>query len=189
MFVKLWRMDILHLEANECTIYDVNKNQKVAQVKMGKSRNFPFIGNMQQKQLWRIKLTIHRLALKVWAFQCSCTQNSISKQHDERLAKWSMQRLTTWKTILTTISFNYCMESQTVGTSAHKCMWSNETTIYDSKHIGPPSMTQSRYFILFIDDYTWMTWVYFLREKSEVFGIFKRFKAFVEKKAAITSRF
>ncbi|KAK4398323.1 Retrovirus-related Pol polyprotein from transposon TNT 1-94 [Sesamum angolense] len=39
-----------------------------------------------------------------------------------------------------------------------------------------PSHEQNRYFILFIDDYSRMTWVYFMREKSEVFKVFKKFK-------------
>ncbi|KAL0341549.1 UNVERIFIED_CONTAM: Retrovirus-related Pol polyprotein from transposon RE1 [Sesamum calycinum] len=38
------------------------------------------------------------------------------------------------------------------------------------------SHEQNRYFILFIDDYSRMTWVYFMREKSEVFKVFKKFK-------------
>ncbi|KAL0393107.1 UNVERIFIED_CONTAM: hypothetical protein Sradi_2533500 [Sesamum radiatum] len=45
-----------------------------------------------------------------------------------------------------------------------------------------PSHEQNRYFILFIDDYSRMTWVYFMREKSEVFKVFKKFKNLVEKK-------
>ena len=36
------------------------------------------------------------------------------------------------------------------------------------------------YFMLFIDDYTRMTWVTFLKEKSEAFEKFKKFKAKVE---------
>ena len=36
------------------------------------------------------------------------------------------------------------------------------------------------YFMLFIDDYTRMTWVTFLKEKSEAFEKFKIFKAKVE---------
>ncbi|KAK4401741.1 Retrovirus-related Pol polyprotein from transposon RE1 [Sesamum angolense] len=44
-----------------------------------------------------------------------------------------------------------------------------------------PSHEQNRYFILFIDDYSRMTWVYFMREKSEVFKVFKKFKNLVEK--------
>jgi hypothetical protein len=37
-----------------------------------------------------------------------------------------------------------------------------------------------RYFILFIDDYTRMTWVYFLKEKSESFEKFVNFQHMVE---------
>ncbi|KAL0310593.1 UNVERIFIED_CONTAM: Retrovirus-related Pol polyprotein from transposon TNT 1-94 [Sesamum angustifolium] len=46
-----------------------------------------------------------------------------------------------------------------------------------------PSHEQNRYFILFIDDYSRMTWVYFMREKSEVFKVFKKFKKLVEKQS------
>ena len=46
-----------------------------------------------------------------------------------------------------------------------------------------PSHERNRYFILFIDDYTRMTWVYFLRERSQVFETFKRFKTYVEKQS------
>lgn len=42
---------------------------------------------------------------------------------------------------------------------------------------------KNRYFILFIDDFTRMTWVYFMRQKSEAFVIFKKFKALVEKQS------
>ena len=46
-----------------------------------------------------------------------------------------------------------------------------------------PSLSGSRYFILFIDDYTRFTWVYFLKSKGkgEVLQAFKDFKALVEK--------
>jgi len=43
------------------------------------------------------------------------------------------------------------------------------------------SYSGKRYFIYFIDDFSRKTWVYFLKEKSEVFQVFKRFKAMVEK--------
>ena len=46
-----------------------------------------------------------------------------------------------------------------------------------------PSHSQNMYFILFIDDFTRMTWVYFMRQRSEVFTIFKKFKVFVEKQS------
>ena len=41
----------------------------------------------------------------------------------------------------------------------------------------------SKYFLLFIDDSTRMSWVYFLQLKSETFQAFKKFKALVEKQS------
>jgi hypothetical protein len=47
-----------------------------------------------------------------------------------------------------------------------------------------PSRTRiiqgEHYFMLIIDDYTRMTWVYFLKEKYEAFEKFKAFKTYVE---------
>ena len=47
--------------------------------------------------------------------------------------------------------------------------------------IKSSSFGKSNYFLLFIDDFSRKTWVYFLKQKSEAFGTFKKFKAFVEK--------
>ena len=44
-----------------------------------------------------------------------------------------------------------------------------------------PSLGSQRYFLIFIDDFSRMTWIYFLKEKSEAFATFKKFKALVEK--------
>ena len=41
----------------------------------------------------------------------------------------------------------------------------------------------SRYFLLFIDDYSPMSWVFILKHKSETFENFKKFKAFMEKQS------
>jgi len=43
------------------------------------------------------------------------------------------------------------------------------------------SLGKSNYFLLFIDDFLRKMWVYFLKQKSEVFSTFKKFKAIVEK--------
>jgi len=45
------------------------------------------------------------------------------------------------------------------------------------------SLGGSRYFLLFTDDYSRMSWVYFLKFKSEAFENFKKFKALVEKQS------
>ena len=46
-----------------------------------------------------------------------------------------------------------------------------------------PSLNDNRYFLLFVDDYTRMMWVYFLKQKSEAFNVFLQFKAFAEKQS------
>jgi hypothetical protein len=42
------------------------------------------------------------------------------------------------------------------------------------------SLRKSVYYVSFIDDFSRNTWIYFLRNKSEVFDKFKEFKALVE---------
>jgi hypothetical protein len=42
------------------------------------------------------------------------------------------------------------------------------------------SIGGNRYSITFIDDFSIMCWVYFLRNKSDTFNLFKKFKALVE---------
>ena len=46
-----------------------------------------------------------------------------------------------------------------------------------------PSLNNRRYFLLFVDDYTRMMWIYFLQQKSEAFSSFLQFKALVEKQS------
>eukprot|EP00253_Pinus_taeda_P025630 PITA_25630 len=55
--------------------------------------------------------------------------------------------------------------------------------IVHSDVCGPmqtPSLADSQYFLTFIDDFTRKIWVYFLKNKSEVFEKFRNFKALVE---------
>ncbi|GKE36066.1 retrovirus-related pol polyprotein from transposon TNT 1-94, partial [Tanacetum coccineum] len=51
--------------------------------------------------------------------------------------------------------------------------------------ITPPSNGKNLYFMLFIDDYSRKAWVYFLKEKSQAFEAFKKFKAMVEKEKGL----
>lgn len=60
--------------------------------------------------------------------------------------------------------------------------------IVHSDLCGPmqtPSLAGSQYFLTFIDDFTRKTWVYFLKNKSEVFEKFQNFKAFVENQSGL----
>jgi hypothetical protein len=43
-----------------------------------------------------------------------------------------------------------------------------------------PSIRKSRYMLIFVDDFSHFTWIFFLTKKSEVFQNLKDFKALVE---------
>ena len=47
-----------------------------------------------------------------------------------------------------------------------------------------PSLSHTVYFLTFIDDFSRKSWVYFLKNKSEVFSIFKNFKSLVENESS-----
>jgi len=47
--------------------------------------------------------------------------------------------------------------------------------------VTPHSYGSHRYFVTFIDDFIQKTWMHFLKEKTEVFDMFKQFKNLVEK--------
>lgn len=42
------------------------------------------------------------------------------------------------------------------------------------------SHSRYKYFVTFIDDHSRFTWIYFLRAKSEVFDVFKKFFTYVK---------
>lgn len=46
-----------------------------------------------------------------------------------------------------------------------------------------PSIGGSFYFLTFIDDCSRKTWVYFIKQKKEVFDLFRQFKNLVEKQS------
>ncbi|MCI26599.1 retrovirus-related pol polyprotein from transposon tnt 1-94 [Trifolium medium] len=51
--------------------------------------------------------------------------------------------------------------------------------------INPASNGNKRYILTFIDDLSRKVWVYFLMEKGETLGVFKEFKALVEKQVGV----
>jgi transposase InsO family protein len=52
--------------------------------------------------------------------------------------------------------------------------------IYECGPISVRSVSGFGYYVLFIDDYSRKTWIYFLKTKDEVFDRFREFKALVE---------
>jgi transposase InsO family protein len=49
-----------------------------------------------------------------------------------------------------------------------------------------PSLTGFVYFMTFIDDFSRKTWLYLLKQKSESFDVFKKFKSMVENESGRT---
>jgi len=170
----------LHFEKDACKIYDSRKIE-IGQVKMEKrNRRFPIcfkpITNIAMKAevddswLWHKRFghfNTHALKLlyqknMMRDLPClkenneSCEGCLLGKQH--RLP-FSTDKAWRGKDLLELIHTDVCGPMRT------------------------PSHHNNRYFILFIDDFSRMTWVYFLKAKSEVFGIFKKFKALVEKQS------
>uniref|UniRef100_A0A7C8ZX12 Integrase catalytic domain-containing protein n=1 Tax=Opuntia streptacantha TaxID=393608 RepID=A0A7C8ZX12_OPUST len=64
---------------------------------------------------------------------------------------------------------------------------SNEGLI--GAHLDILTLDKKRYFLLFVDDYTRMMWVYFLEQKSQAFSYFLQFKALTEKQSGHNLKF
>jgi hypothetical protein len=63
---------------------------------------------------------------------------------------------------------------------------SRETGILDLIHsyvCGPmssESLTGFLYYVIFIDEFSWKSWIFFMKTKGKVFSQFQEFKALVE---------
>lgn len=171
----------LHFAGDSCTIYDKkNKNLEIAVVYMKKNRNFPIQWRYEKDTamktqvddswLWHQRFghfnfyglnLLHQKNMmrdlpSITMQDGVCEGCMLGKQRRQPFPSGKAWRA---KTMLELVHTDVCGPMRT------------------------PSNEQNRYFILFIDDYTRMTWVYFLREKSEVFKVFKKFKNFVEKQS------
>lgn len=170
----------LHFEGDTCKIYDTRRLE-IGQVKMEKrNRSFPISFNygtniamkvdVDDSWLWHRRFghfNVHALKLlyqkgMMRDFPClkesnkACEGCLLGKQHRLPFPNDNAWRA---KDLLELIHTDICGPMRT------------------------PSLENNRYFILFIDDFSRMTWVYFIKAKSEVFGIFKKFKALVEKQS------
>ncbi|KAK4406351.1 Retrovirus-related Pol polyprotein from transposon TNT 1-94 [Sesamum angolense] len=119
------------------------------------------------------------MAQEAQSLQLSRLKNTTSKENDDRLTtnpscRGSLRSLSTRETTQETIPSGTSWRAKAVLELIHTDVCGPMRT---------PSHEQNRYFILFIDDYSRMTWVYFMREKSEVFKVFKKFKNLVEKQS------
>ena len=47
--------------------------------------------------------------------------------------------------------------------------------------MAAPSLGGCLYYVIFIDDFSRKTWIYFMKAKNETFAKFQEFKTFIEK--------
>ncbi|KAM1977356.1 hypothetical protein ACFX16_014165 [Malus domestica] len=85
----------------------------------------------------------------------------------------------------TKVCEGYMMGKQHMDSFPSESTWkANDPLESIHTYICGPMQVEShfgnKYFLLFTDDYTRMTWVYFLRYKSDPFECFKKFKAMIE---------
>ncbi|KAL0329071.1 UNVERIFIED_CONTAM: Retrovirus-related Pol polyprotein from transposon TNT 1-94 [Sesamum radiatum] len=158
-------------------IYEnIEEDKVIAKVEMESTRNFPLrlhhnafkTKSADHSWIWHKRyrhLNFHGLKLlkemkiveglpKVQINANPCENCIIEKQHRTPFPKGKSWRASA---LLELIHSNICGPMRTISLGPH------------------------RYFLTFTDDYARMTWVFFLKEKSEAFTIFKRFKALVEK--------
>lgn len=170
----------LHFEDGECTIYDKINKQLVAKVKMSGNFVFPLsmpsiencamsTNHIDEGKLWHLRYGhLNYRSLKVLKSKGMvigipnidggdkvCEGCILGKFHRLPFTK------TSWRARrpLELVHADICGPTRTT------------------------SLNNRRYFLLFVDDYTRMMWVYILEQKSEAFTKFLEFKALAEKQS------
>jgi gag-polypeptide of LTR copia-type/Integrase core domain/GAG-pre-integrase domain len=165
-------------ERDVCTIRDGSSNQILSETKMASNKLFPMeiadvkervmaVKELNQTELWHLRyghLNINVLKLlnqKNMVYGLPelgelglCEACVYGKQSKLAFPKDKAKRVTR---LLELVHTDLCGPMET------------------------PSFGGSKYFLLFIDDFSRMSWVYFLQNKSETFNCFTKFKAYVEK--------
>ena len=103
-------------------------------------------------QLWKKSVVEGLLKLKSEHLECEAC--ALGKQHREEFPLHTKKKQ---RELIELIHTDVCGPMQTM------------------------SIGGARYFLIFVDDRSKFTWVYFIRRKSDVFEYFKEFKTMVEK--------
>ena len=173
---------LVKFDEDNCVIIDKKNNQKIVQIKMAPNKVFPFsmpLKNCALKtevldgyELWHLRYGhLNYQGLKLLK-QKNMVIGLPSFHMEEKICEGciygKMHRLpfpkTSWraKAPLELIHADICGPTKT------------------------PSLNERMYFLLFVDDFTRMMWVYILQNKSEAFSCFIKFKVFVEKQSGLS---
>ena len=170
----------LLFDDGECTIYDKKHKLTVAKVGMSRNNVFPLSMPSNEKialkcehvddsHLWHLRYG----HLNYQGLQLLKKRNMVvglpSIQNNDRICEG-------------------CIYGKMHRLPFPKTAWRARAPLelVHSDICGPtrtPSLSNKRYFLLFVDDYTRMMWIYFLDQKSEAFTFFLQFKALVERQS------
>jgi hypothetical protein len=148
---------------------------KILQVRM-KSKSFSFLPFEEEHNAFPTKLNY----TKLW-------HKRLGHCHQQRMLTMKNSEAVRGIPPFTEITLNChaCQFGKQNRKSFPRSTWrsSQKLQLIHTDVAGPlstPSLNGSKYYLLFIDDFSRMCWIYFMKFKSEVAGIFWRFKKNVE---------
>jgi hypothetical protein len=148
---------------------------KILQVRM-KSKSFSFLPFEEEHNAFPTKLNY----TKLW-------HKRLGHCHQQRMLTMKNSEAVRGIPPFTEITLNChaCQFGKQNRKSFPRSTWrsSQKLQLIHTDVVGPlstPSLNGSKYYLLFIDDFSRMCWIYFMKFKSEVAGIFWRFKKNVE---------
>jgi Reverse transcriptase (RNA-dependent DNA polymerase)/gag-polypeptide of LTR copia-type/Integrase core domain/GAG-pre-integrase domain/Domain of unknown function (DUF4219)/Zinc knuckle len=161
-----------------CKIIDENTSQSIAEVKMSGNKLFPLVTTSVKA------LTVQETSISdLW----HCRFGHLSSTGLKQLSKKGM---VVGLPEIGEVEFcESCVFGKQSRSSFPKGQAKRAENVLELVHAdlcGPmqtESIGGSKYFLLFTDDFSRMSWIFFLHHKSETFQNFKKFKAVVEKQS------
>ncbi|CAJ2639700.1 unnamed protein product [Trifolium pratense] len=166
-----------------CLIFDTT-GREILRVKMrGKSFSFDPIEEEQSAYFTEVSPT------ELW-------HKRLGHCHIQRMMNMKNNDMTRGLPVLSNHlpNCNACQFGKQIRKPFPKTVWraSQKLQLIHTDVAGPqrtPSLQGSLYFVLFIDDFTRMCWIFFLKFKHEVAGVFVKFKNMVETQSGCKIQF
>ncbi|CAJ2636761.1 unnamed protein product [Trifolium pratense] len=166
-----------------CLIFDTT-GREILRIKMrGKSFSFDPIEEEQSAYFTEVSPT------ELW-------HKRLGHCHIQRMMNMKNNDMTRGLPVLSNHlpNCNACQFGKQIRKPFPKTVWraSQKLQLIHTDVAGPqrtPSLQGSLYFVLFIDDFTRMCWIFFLKFKHEVAGVFVKFKNMVETQSGCKIQF
>ncbi|KAJ4817458.1 polyprotein [Rhynchospora pubera] len=165
-------------EERKCTITDKATQQIMAVVEMATNKLFPLEISSVEEKVMTTKLSNPS---EIWHLRYGHLNVNGLKLLSQKQMVFGLPEI---KEIGLCEGCAYGKQSRLPFPKDHAMRASQVLEIVHTDLCGPmetESFGGSKYFLLFIDDFSRMTWVFFLKNKSETLEHFKKFKAMTEK--------